>query len=352
MKYLECLKRIVPTDKNIFKKSEMIWDSIAKPLKSLGIFENQISKLAAAQGNVYPDITSPRVLVFCADNGVVEDGVSQSGHEVTTAVAKAINAGESNVNIFAKRAGADVECYDVGMVDDIDIVTMKSKNGTDNIAKGPAMSKEDCVYAIEVGINAVEKAKADGVNIIAIGEMGIGNTTTSAAIISAITGSDPAIITGRGSGLSDVGLKKKISIIKKSIEINQPNKEDGLDVLSKLGGFDIAAMCGVCLGGATMGIPIILDGVISQAAAMCACRIMPDVKDYLLASHVSREAAGKLVLDDLDLKAPICADMALGEGTGAVLLLTILPSIIDIYSGKHSFDSIGVEQYVPQGGKK
>ncbi|MDO5331353.1 MAG: nicotinate-nucleotide--dimethylbenzimidazole phosphoribosyltransferase [Bacillota bacterium] len=346
------MKKIEPTDKKILKKSERVWDSIAKPLKSLGIFEAQISKLAAAQGNVYPKISSPRVLVFCADNGVVEEGVSQSGHEVTTAVAKAISAGESNVNIFAKRAGADVECYDVGMIDNIDIPTMKNANGTANISKGPAMSKEDCVYAIEVGINAVEKAKSDGVNIIAIGEMGIGNTTTSSAIIAAITGTNPSIITGRGSGLSDAGLEKKITVIKKSIEINMPKSNDGLDVLSKLGGFDIAAMCGVCLGGAAMGIPIILDGVISQAAAMCACRIMPAVKDYLIASHVSREAAGKLVLDDLGLKAPICADMALGEGTGAVLLLSLLPSILDVYSGKHSFDSIGVDQYVPQGGSK
>jgi len=346
MKYEECLEKIKASDKVILKQSEEAWKKVAKPLKSLGVFEEMVSRLAAAEGNVYPSIANPKVLVFCADNGVVEEGISQSTHEVTTAVAKAIALGESNINILARRAGATVSSYDVGMIDDIDeIATFKLCHGTKNIAKAPAMSKEEAIFAIEVGINAAKIAKDEGACVLGIGEMGIGNTTTSAAIISFLTDTKAKKITGRGSGLSDDGLKKKIKVIKKAIKLNAPNREDGIDVLAKLGGFDIAAMAGVCLAGAALKTPVILDGVISQAAALVACTIKPEVADYLVASHVSKEKAGKVVLDKLGLTAPIKAGLALGEGTGAALLIPLLNGVIDIYSGTHSFDSIGVKQY-------
>ncbi|MCQ2512930.1 MAG: nicotinate-nucleotide--dimethylbenzimidazole phosphoribosyltransferase, partial [Lachnospiraceae bacterium] len=324
---------------------------VAKPLNSLGKLEALTAKIGAASECSDINIDQRRVLVFCADNGVVEEGVSQSDHTVTTAVAKALAEGSSNVNIFAKMAKADVEVYDVGMVDDIQVpglVVDKRKNGTANFVKGPAMSREDALKAIETGIKAVEKAKADGINVVVIGEMGIGNTTTSAAIISILLGLEPEEITGRGSGLSDDGLKRKINVIKKCREVNQPNPADPIDVLAKAGGFDIAAMCGVILGGAAIHLPIILDGLISGTAALLAYKIDERTVDYMIPSHVSKEPGGNVILNALNLSGPISADMALGEGTGGVALLPLLDMALALYKGTHSFDNIGIEAYVEQ----
>ena len=351
MTYQETINKIQKTDPELLKKCKDHWDHIAKPLNSLGDFEYLTAKIGAAQGTEEIRIDKRRVLVFCSDNGVVEEGISQSDHSVTTAVAKALAAGTSNVNIFAQEAHADVEVYDVGMVDDLEIeglTVRKCVNGTRNLAMGPAMTRNELLFAIEAGISAAEKAKNEGVDIVVIGEMGIGNTTTSAAVIAILTGEEAKVVTGRGSGLSDDGLKKKIQVIEECIRINRPDPKDALDILEKAGGFDIAAMCGVILGSAAIRMPVILDGLISCAAACCAKLIAPETVDYMIPSHISNEPAGRTVLDYLGLHGPIDAHLALGEGTGGVMLLPLLDMALSLYHGTHSFENIGIDAYVEQ----
>ena len=351
MTFQETIGKIKNTDPEIFRRCKANWDRVAKPLNSLGDFEYLTAKIGAAKGSDELCIDKRRVLVFCSDNGVVEEGISQSDHSVTTAVTKALAEGTSNVNIFAKLAHADVDVYDVGMVDDLNIdglTVRKLSHGTRNLAKGPAMTREELLCAIETGISAVEKAKEEGVDIVVIGEMGIGNTTTSAAVVSILTGADPKEVTGRGSGLSDAGLQRKVQVIEECIRINQPDPQDALDVLEKAGGFDIAAMCGVILGGAAIHMPVILDGVISCAAACCAKVIASESIDYMIPSHVSNEPAGRAVLEYLGFHGPIDAHMALGEGTGGVMLLPMLDMALSLYHGTHSFENIGIDAYVEQ----
>ena len=351
MTYQETLNKIKNADQDVFQQCLTNWDHVAKPLHSLGDFEDLTAKIGAALGTSDIRIDNKRVLVFCADNGVVEEGISQSDHCVTTAVAKALAEGTSNVNIFAAQAGAEVEVYDTGMIDDLvmdGLIIEKSANGTKNLCKEPAMTKEQLLFAIETGIHAAEKAKADGIQTVVIGEMGIGNTTTTAAVASILLKQDPHLLTGRGSGLSDEGLQKKISVIEQCIAVNQPDPEDPLDVLAKAGGFDIAAMCGAILGCAAVKLPVILDGVISCTAACCAKRIAPETIDYMIPSHVSNEPAGRAILDFLGLHGPIDAHMALGEGTGGVMLLPLLDMALKLYHGTHSFENIGIDAYTEQ----
>ena len=327
------------------------WDAVAKPLHSLGLLETLTARMAGIQGTAVPHLSKPRVLVFCADNGVVAEGVTQSDSSVTTAVAEALASGSSNVNIMARCAGADVETYDVGMVTDGKhpaIRKCKLASGTKNLAVGPAMTEAEAIYALEVGIHAAEKAKAEGCDLLVAGEMGIGNTTSSTAVMCVLLDLDPAAVTGRGSGLDDAGLLRKQNAIRRGIEVNAPNSADALDVLRKVGGFDIAAMCGVYLGAAALGIPVVLDGLISGAAALLAHRFAPAAADAMLPSHMSKEPGGSLALEALGLRAPIVADMALGEGTGGVALLPLLQMALAVLNGEHSFDSIGVEAYTPQ----
>lgn len=346
MNYQETLNKIQPADPEVLEGCKKAWNNVAKPLYSLGELEVLTAKIGAAQGSVHPDINKRRAIVFCADNGVVEEGVSQSDHTVTTAVAKALVAGTSNINIFSKVVGADTDIYDVGMVDDVpEMKQVKMIHGTRNLSKGPAMTEEETIFAIEAGIHAAEKAKADGCGIVVIGEMGIGNTTTSTAILSVMLGLDVETICGRGSGLSDEGLVRKIAAIRKGIEVNRPDPNDAFDVLSKVGGADIAAMCGVVLGAAALHMPVILDGLISGVSAMVANGIEPKVHDYLIPSHSSHEPGGSRVLEHLKLTAPIQAGMALGEGTGGVMLLPMLDMALALYEGDHSFEDIGIEAY-------
>ena len=347
----ETLARIKGLDTAAQAECLRRWDSIAKPLHSLGLFEPLTARMAGIQASSVPTLCKPRVLVFCADNGVISEGVSQSDSSVTAAVAESLALGCSNVNIMARCAGADVVTYDVGMAAEPchpAIHRLKLRNGTANLAIGPAMTAEEAIFAIEAGIHAVEDAKADGCDILVAGEMGIGNTTTSTAILCTLLNLAPEAITGRGSGLDNAGLLRKQDAIRRGLQINRPDPTDALDVLCKVGGFDIAAMCGVYLGGAALGIPVVLDGLISGAAALLAQRFAPLSVDAMLPSHMSKEPGGSLALDALGLRAPICADMALGEGTGGVALLPLLRMALSILDSSHNFDSIGVEAYTPQ----
>ena len=261
-------------------------------LNSLGLWEAWVVRIAGMQGT--PDVrVAPRcALVFCADHGVVEEGVSQSGSEVTALVAQSVAEGAANVNLMAAAAGAKAFAMDMGMARDVahpDMIVLKQAKGTANFTRGPAMPRETAERAVESGADLVARMKERGYRMIATGEMGIGNTTAATAVSCALLGRAPRELTGRGAGLSDAGLLRKISAIERALEGNRPNANDPMDVLSKVGGYEIAGMAGAFLGGMEQGVPIVIDGAISAAAALLAARICPAARDFMLPSHASRE---------------------------------------------------------------
>lgn len=327
------------------------WDSLAKPLGSLGLLEDAIVQIAALTGSADVNLSRRTLLVFCADNGVVAQGVTQSDSSVTAVVARALAAGESTVCPMARVANCRVIPVDVGILDfpgAPGVLDRRVRNGTADITQGPAMSREECIRAMETGMELVRVQKEAGVSILAAGEMGIGNTTTSSAVASVLLGRSPVEMTGRGAGLSDAGLARKIAAIERAISVNRPDPDDPVDVLSKVGGLDLAALCGVYLGGAKYRVPVLLDGFISAAVALCAVRLWPKCSGALIASHVSAEPAGALLLEALNKKPLITAQMRLGEGSGAVAALPLLDMALAVYSSGHTFTEMGMEPYIPQ----
>ncbi len=331
------------------EKARQHWNSIGKPLHSLGLLEEAIIKIAGIKGTADVHLNKRCAIVFCADNGVVCEGVTQTDSSVTAVVAKAIADGTSSINRMAQIFQADVLPVDIGVDREIfneKIINKKISFGTQNIAKGAAMSQEQAVGAILAGIDIAKKSAENGYEILVTGEMGIGNTTTSSAIASVLLDVDPREVTGRGAGLDDAGLERKIKVIERAIAINCPNKNNMLDILSKLGGYDIAGMTGLFLGGAVYGIPVVIDGFISAVSAALAVKINPLAKEYMLCSHVSKEPAGRKMLDLIGFKPLITAELALGEGTGGILLLPLLDGSLSVYNSAHSFDYLQIERYV------
>lgn len=344
----ETIDSIKPIDREVMKASWARWDSIAKPLRSLGLLEEHIVQIAGIKRTPQVDLKKKGLVIMCADNGVVAEGVTQSGQEVTAIVAENFLDVKSCAAIMCKDTGTDIFPIDIGMaVDTPRVEKRKIAYGTKNMAKEPAMTREEAVRAVETGIQYVRELKERGYGILATGEMGIGNTTTSSAISAVLLDIEPERVTGRGAGLSTEGLNRKIAVIKEAIALHKPDRNDPLDVLSKVGGFDIAGLTGVFLGGAANRIPVVVDGFISAVAALLAVRLCPAAADYILASHVSREPAGTLVLDALGKKAGITCDMCLGEGTGAVALFPLLEMGLHIYQKMATFDETEIEEYVP-----
>ncbi len=348
MKLDEIIAGIPKIPAERYRAARQHWDALAKPLGSLGVLEENVTKIAALSGK--RQLLRRTLLVFCSDNGVVAQGVSQSDASVTTAVAAALGRGDSTVNFMAKTANCTVLPVDIGMLEPTPpgVQTEKRMPGTHDITLGPAMTRETCIQAIETGFRLAEKQSKNGADILLLGEMGIGNTTTSAAVASVLLHQSPEILTGRGAGLSNDGLQRKIRAIDRAIQVNQPNPEDPIDVLRKIGGLDLAALCGVCLGGARYQVPVLLDGVITNTAALCAVRLCPAAQGALIASHVSQEPAAKLLLDALELQPCISAGLHLGEGSGAVLALPLLDQALAVYNSGHTFDALGIDAYVPQ----
>lgn len=346
----QTILRIRPADAQAKARAWKHWDSIAKPLRSLGLLEEAVVQLAGIQHTPDVCIDRRRVVVMCADNGIVAQGVTQSEQHVTAVVTENIAHHNSSVCRMAASLGAEVVPVDVGVAEQLHadgIVSRKIAHGTQDFTKTRAMTRAQAVQAVEVGIEMAERAKADGINLLAAGEMGIGNTTTSAAVAAVLLNVEPQTVTGRGSGLSGEGLKKKIQVIRDGIALHQPDPEDVLDVLSAVGGFDLCAMCGLYLGAAAAGIGVVLDGIISCVAALCACRMCPAAADYLIASHQSAEPAGKLLLDAMDKKPVIMANMALGEGTGAVAAWPLFDLALTVYREMCTFDQTDIGVYVP-----
>jgi len=347
MKLEEVLHQIEPIDEIAKNQSKKRWDSIAKPLHSLGKLEDGIAQVAGITGTHKVRLDKKALVIMCADNGVVAEGVTQSGSEITALVAENFLNANSCVCIMAKQLGVDVFPIDIGILTDTKVRNRKIAYGTKNMVNEPAMTREQAIEAIEVGIETVFELKDKGYQIIATGEMGIGNTTTSSAISSVLLGVPVETVTGRGAGLSDIGLNKKIAVIKQAVNKHQPKKEDPIDVLAKVGGYDIAGLVGVFLGGAAAKIPVVIDGFISSVAALIAIRIEPKVFQYMLPSHISEEVAGGLLLNAIGLEPYLTCGMRLGEGTGAVALFPILDLALAVYSGMSTFEHNDMEAYKP-----
>lgn len=343
------IKNISGLDVKAMQKSHEHWNSIAKPLNSLGILERYIMQIAGITGNPNVKLNKRCAVIMCADNGVVCEGVTQTGSDVTAIVANAVAEGTSNISRMAQTFNADVIAVDMGIKSDIKndkVINRKIAYGTKNIARESAMTLQQAEQAISYGIDIVRDLKNKNTDIIVTGEMGIGNTTTSSAVASVLLGKAPELVTGKGSGLDEVRFKHKIETVRKAIETNSPDRNNPLDVLSKLGGFDIAGMTGLFLGGAVYHVPVIIDGVISAVSALLAYRINPESRDFMLCSHVSKEPAGKMILDEIGLKPIINAELCLGEGTGGILLLPMLDGALSVYNSAHKFENLPMERYV------
>ena len=342
-----------PREEQARRAAHAQWASIAKPLDSLGLLEKAVEDMAALTLDHKIHISSRALLLLCADNGVVDQGVTQTDYTVTAAVARNAGANRSSVCKMAQVAGCDVVPVDMGMRNSGQIPGVLDRrigNGTQDITQGPAMARGEAEQAVLTGVELVRELKDRGAGLIATGEMGIGNTTTSSAVACVLLGRPVAEMTGRGAGLSDQGLERKLWAIETALERNRPDPLDPLDVLSKVGGFDIAGMCGIYLGGALYRVPILMDGFISTVAALCAARLCPEAGKAMFASHVSAEPAGQLILDALGKRPLITAGMRLGEGTGAVCAIPMLDMALSLYQDGTTFDSTGIEAYTPQGG--
>lgn len=344
----ETMQKIRPVDAAAMAAAKQHWDGLGKPLGSLGRLEKALIQIAGIQRTGDVHIDRKALVIMCADNGVVEEGVTQCGQEVTATVAENFLDEKSCVAIMCRRAGTKVCPVDIGMaVDTPRVEKRKIAYGTKNMAKEPAMTREQAVAAIEVGIAKAEELHAQGYEMLATGEMGIGNTTTSSAMTAVYLGLDVETVTGRGAGLSSHGLQRKIHAIKQAIAVNQPDPEDPLDVLAKVGGLDIAGMCGLFLGGAAQQMPVVMDGFISQVAALTAMRLVPECADYILASHVSEEPGANILLKALEKDAFLTCGMRLGEGSGAVALFPILDFASDIYHKMSTFVQADIVEYQP-----
>ena len=357
------LKVPVP-DREILGKIKEAWNKVAKPLDGLGKLETMLCRIGAAQDCAVPQVSPRAVIIMCADNGIVEEGVSQSGQEVTLAVACNMGRRKSSVCKMAKIADAEVIAVDIGIHSDERIpgvLDRKICHGTRNFLKEPAMTEREVLQAVETGICLVKECHSKGLKILATGEMGIGNTTTSTAVAAAILGLPVKEITGKGAGLSESPIRHKAEVIQKGLltygfvqqtgkpKDRQAEKERCLKILQCLGGLDIAGLCGVFIGGALYHVPVVIDGLISAAAALCADGILPGCREYMLASHAGAEPGMKDVLKHLGLSEVIRADLALGEGTGAVMLFPLLDMAMEVFKGSSTFDEIGVEQYKRHG---
>lgn len=345
--FAEAEMRIAAPDPACLRAARDKWNAVAKPIGSLGEFESMVERIAALVGDVDFSIAKRAVVVMCADNGVVAQGVSQSGPEITTVIAGSVARGISSVCKMAQTAHVDAFSVDMGMQTPSDVpgvIDCHIARGTGDISQGPAMTREQAVRAVQAGMDIVGRFKEEGYRLLLTGEMGIGNTTTSSAMAAAFLGLEVDAVVGRGAGLSDAGLQRKRAAIARALEVNAPDAQDPIDVLAKLGGFDIAGMAGMFIGGALHRVPVVIDGFISALAAYTASRICPSCTCAMLASHVSTEPAARLLFDELGMEPVIHAGMHLGEGTGAVLLPPMLDAALALYNGT-TFEATGIDAY-------
>lgn len=345
-KLQETIKKIQSPNKEIMKETREYVDGLLKPVGSLGVLEDIVVQISGIIGtNDFP-VLKKAVIVCAADHGICEEDITSAPQVVTTLMTNFISMGKSGVGAISKSVGADITVIDVGVNADLDysrIVNKKIRKGTNNMTKGSAMTREEAEKSLEVGIEIANDLISKGYNILATGEMGIGNTTPSAAIFAVLSDLDPEEVTGIGANLPEEKLQRKVNVIRNAIEKNQPNKDDGIDVLSKVGGLEIGAMAGVMLAGAANKIPVLVDGYISMAAAAIAISLNPIVADYLLCSHLSEEKGAKLAQELLGFNTYLHMNMRLGEGSGAALAFSIIESAISMYKEMATYAQAGIE---------
>lgn len=344
MSLLENISRnIYPLDKSSMENAKKRLDRLIKPKGSLGKMEDICMQLAGIYEQKEFDTSKKVIIAFAGDHGVYEEGVAPDPQDITVLQFPNFTKGLCGVGVISKFVGADVVAVDVGINCDKrleGVLDYKIRKGTSNMAKGPAMSREEAIRSLEIGIEVSEECIKKDYKIIGIGEMGIANTTPSTAIVSVICGCKPEEITGIGAGLKKERLEHKAQVIKRAIELNNPNPTDGIDVLAKVGGFEIGAMAGVILGCSANRIPVVIDGFISYAAALIAYKINPKCKEYMIASHMSAEQGTQKALEILKLSPILNMDMRLGEGSGAALAFNIIEASNYTYKNMATFDEI------------
>lgn len=341
----DTLGKITGVNEEIKEELRKKWDGLVKPIGSLGALEDITIKIAGMTGELVNRIDKKAIVVMCGDNGVVDEGVSAAPQVFTKVLAESMPLGVTGVATLAKYTNTDIITVDLGIIGDINdprIINKKISHGTKNFTKGPAMSYEDAVKAIEIGIEVGDQLYKEGYDILGTGEVGIGNTTTSAAVLSVLSGLDVDITCGRGAGLTREQHENKKSIIRKGIEVNKPNKEDPIDVIAKLGGYDIGGMCGLFLSAAKNRKPIVIDGFISSVAAFCAIKLNPLVNEYIIPSHLSAEPGAKYALDELKIKPILNLGMRLGEGSGCPLAFQIIEAGLYTLGNMGTFEAVSL----------
>jgi nicotinate-nucleotide--dimethylbenzimidazole phosphoribosyltransferase len=347
--YTQLLKltaQISDLDEEAMEKVQNRLDSLTKPQGSLGQLEYFAKQLGGIQRTSHPKINKKAVLLMAGDHGVVEEGVSAFPQEVTPQMVYNILNGGAAINVLARQANADVFCTDVGVAFPLEgnFLDKRVANGTQNMTKGPAMTRKEALQALLAGAEVAEKKIQDGYNLFATGDLGIGNTTPSSAIVALLTNSSIESVVGRGTGIDDSGLIKKRKAIEKAIEVNQPDANDGLDVLTKVGGFEIAAIAGSILQSSASHVPVVIDGFISTAGALIAAKIAPKCTAYMIPSHGSVEVGHLKALTALGLHPVLNLNMRLGEGTGAVLTFQLLEAALHIIEEMATFADAGVSE--------
>ena len=343
MDWKQIVALVQPLDEDAMAKARERQAQLAKPPGSLGRLEDLSVQLAGITGSVHNRIGKKHLLVFAADNGVVEEGVSSAPQSVTLMQTVNLTRHKTGASTLCKHFGCDITVCDVGVNADIKepkVLNRKIAYGTANIVKGPAMTRAQAIQAIQTGM---ELAMATDADVIGIGEMGIGNTTTSSAVLSVLLDAEVEAVTGRGGGITDTGFLKKKQVIKDAISINHPDKKDVIDVLAKVGGFDIAAMCGAFIGCAAKRRPVVIDGFISAVAALCAYNLCPNSVGYFIPSHASYEIGYKLAMDAMNLQPLFLLGMRLGEGSGCPLAFEILDAACAIINDMATFDQAGID---------
>jgi len=347
-KIIETIEKIAKPDPKLLEETQARLDNLTKPLGSLGRLEELAKQIVGITGKDNPELKNKAIFTLAADHGVTEEGVSAYPKEVTAQMVYNFLRGGAGINVLAKHAGVKVIVVDIGVAEDLKphpkLVIKKVNHGTRNMAKDPAMTREEAIQAVETGIGIFNDELKNGIDIAGTGEMGIGNTTAASAITACFTNKPVEEITGRGTGLDDKGLRNKIDIIKKALALNKPDPSDPIDVLSKVGGFEIAGLAGIILASASYKIPVVIDGFISGAAALVAFKIEPKVKDYMIAAHKSQEGGHKIILEHIGLRPLLDLDLRLGEGTGAALAIGLVEASARILTQMATFKTANVSE--------
>lgn len=343
----EALKNIKPLDEQVMKMAVERQNQLTKPAGSLGVLEEISIKLAGMTGYIINDVSNKTVVVMAGDHGVTAEGVSAFPSEVTPQMVINFIHGGAAINVLARHVGAKVIVVDIGVaapMEDSNVLSRKVRNGTANFAKEPAMTRDEAIKAIETGIEIAYKEIENGANLLATGDMGIGNTTPSSAILIALTGRPIDGLVGRGTGINDGILDHKKKVVADAINLLAPDKNDPIDVLAKVGGLEIGGLAGLIIGAASKRVPVIIDGFISGAGALIAGRLNPQCINYMIASHVSVEPGHRIILEELGLKPMLYMDMRLGEGTGAALAMSMVEAATKIMKEMATFAEAGVSE--------